>query len=108
MIDPFGRTIDYLRLSVTDRCNLRCTYCMAEDMTFLPRAQILSLEELRDVATAFVDLGVKKIRLTGGEPLIRRDIVKLVSAIASLPGLEEVTMTTNGMLLSKMSQSTLR
>ena len=104
LIDPFGRTIDYLRLSVTDRCNLRCTYCMAEDMTFLPRAQILSLEELRDVATAFVNLGIKKIRLTGGEPLIRRDIIKLVSAIASLPGLEEVTMTTNGMLLSKMAQ----
>ena len=104
LVDPFGRAVNYLRLSVTDRCNLRCTYCMAEDMTFLPRQQILSLEELRDVATAFVDLGVKKIRLTGGEPLIRRDIIKLVSAIASLPSLDEVTMTTNGMLLSKMSQ----
>lgn len=105
LVDPFGRTVDYLRLSVTDRCNLRCTYCMAEDMTFLPRQQILSLEELRDVAIAFVELGVKKIRLTGGEPLIRRDIIKLVDAIAGLQGLDEVTMTTNGMLLPKMSQS---
>ena len=104
LIDPFGRKVDYLRLSVTDRCNLRCTYCMAEDMTFLPRQQILSLEELRDVASAFVELGVRKIRLTGGEPLIRRDIVKLVSAISVLPGLDEVTMTTNGMLLPKMAQ----
>lgn len=104
LIDPFGRKIDYLRLSVTDRCNLRCTYCMAEDMTFLPRQQILSLEELRDVASAFVELGVRKIRLTGGEPLIRRDIIKLVSAISVLPGLDEVTMTTNGMLLPKMAQ----
>jgi len=104
LIDPFGRKVDYLRLSVTDRCNLRCTYCMAEDMTFLPRQQILSLEELRDVASAFVELGVRKIRLTGGEPLIRRDIIKLVSAISDLPSLDEVTMTTNGMLLPKMAQ----
>ena len=104
LIDPFGRKVDYLRLSVTDRCNLRCTYCMAEDMTFLPRQQILSLEELRDVASAFVELGVRKIRLTGGEPLIRRDIIKLVSAVSVLPGLDEVTMTTNGMLLPKMAQ----
>jgi cyclic pyranopterin phosphate synthase len=105
LIDPFGRSINYLRLSVTDRCNLRCTYCMAEDMTFLPRQQILSLEELRDVAAAFVELGVEKIRLTGGEPLIRRDIIKLVSSISCLPGLKEVTMTTNGMLLPKMAHS---
>ncbi|MDG0969397.1 MAG: GTP 3',8-cyclase MoaA [Porticoccaceae bacterium] len=105
LIDPFGRSINYLRLSVTDRCNLRCTYCMAEDMTFLPRQQILSLEELRDVAAAFVALGVEKIRLTGGEPLIRRDIIKLVSSISCLPGLKEVTMTTNGMLLPKMAES---
>ena len=78
---------------------------MAEDMTFLPRQQILSLEELRDVATAFVDLGVEKIRLTGGEPLIRRDIIKLVSSIAARPGRREVTMTSNGMLLPQMAQS---
>jgi cyclic pyranopterin phosphate synthase len=102
--DPFGRTVDYLRLSVTDRCNLRCVYCMAEDMTFLPRAQLLTLEELRDTAAAFVDLGVRKIRLTGGEPLIRRDILKLVEVVASLPGLDELTMTSNGVLLPKMAQ----
>lgn len=104
LIDPFGRTVDYLRLSVTDRCNFRCTYCMAEDMTFLPRQQILSLEELRDTAAAFVELGVRKIRLTGGEPLIRRDILKLVSSIALLPDLDELTMTTNGIYLPKMAQ----
>ena len=104
LVDPFGRTIDYLRLSVTDRCNLRCTYCMAEDMTFLPRQQILSLEELRDLALAFVELGIKKIRLTGGEPLVRRDIIKLVRSISNINGLEEITMTTNGMLLPKMAQ----
>jgi GTP 3',8-cyclase len=102
--DPFGRDINYLRLSVTDRCNLRCTYCMAEDMTFLPKQQILSLEELRDMATAFVNLGVRKIRLTGGEPLIRRDILKLVDALASLSGLDELTMTTNGVMLPSMAQ----
>jgi cyclic pyranopterin phosphate synthase len=104
LVDPFGRTVDYLRLSVTDRCNLRCVYCMAEDMTFLPRAQLLTLEELRDTAAAFVDLGVRKIRLTGGEPLIRRDILKLVEVVASLPGLDELTMTSNGVLLPKMAQ----
>jgi cyclic pyranopterin phosphate synthase len=104
LIDPFGRSVDYLRLSVTDRCNLRCTYCMAEEMTFLPKQQILSLEELRDAATAFVELGIRKIRLTGGEPLIRRDILKLVSSLSALPGLDELTMTTNGLLLPTMAQ----
>jgi len=105
LVDPFGRTVDYLRLSVTDRCNFRCTYCMAEDMTFLPKKQILSLEELRDTAAAFVDLGIRKIRLTGGEPLIRRDILTLVSALGALSGLDELTMTTNGVYLPKMAQS---
>jgi cyclic pyranopterin phosphate synthase len=104
LIDPFGRTVDYLRLSVTDRCNLRCTYCMAEEMTFLPKQQILSLEELHDMAAAFVELGIRKIRLTGGEPLIRRDIIKLVSSLTAMPGLDEVTMTTNGVLLPTMAQ----
>ena len=93
LVDPFGRTIDYLRLSVTDRCNLRCTYCMTEDMTFLPRQQILSLEELRDLALAFVELGIKKIRLTGGEPLVRRDIIKLVRSISNINGLQEITLS---------------
>ncbi len=104
LTDPFGREINYLRLSVTDRCNLRCTYCMAEDMTFLPKQQILSLEELRDMAAAFVGLGIRKIRLTGGEPLIRRDILKLVNGLASLTGLDELTMTTNGLMLPSMAQ----
>jgi len=104
LIDPFGRRVDYLRLSVTDRCNFRCRYCMAEDMTFVPRQKLLSLEELYDVSAAFVDLGVRKIRLTGGEPLVRRDILKLVRALAKLPGLDELTMTTNGSYLRAMSQ----
>jgi|TARA_B110000977_G_C11087860_1_gene495478 cyclic pyranopterin phosphate synthase len=104
LTDGFGREVNYLRLSVTDRCNLRCTYCMAEEMTFLPKQQILSLEELRDTATAFVELGVRKIRLTGGEPLIRRDILKLVESLASLSGLDELTMTSNGVMLPKMAE----
>lgn len=105
LTDPFDREINYLRLSVTDRCNFRCTYCMAEDMTFLPRQQILTLEELRDAATAFVNLGIRKIRLTGGEPLIRRDILKLVESLARLDGLDELTLTTNGVKLPSMAQS---
>ena len=104
LIDPFGRRVDYLRLSVTDRCNFRCHYCMAEDMTFVPRQKLLSLEEVYDVSAAFVDLGVRKIRLTGGEPLVRRDILKLVRALAKLPALDELTMTTNGSYLRAMSQ----
>ena len=75
LVDRFGRQIDYIRLSVTDRCDFRCVYCMTEDMTFLPRNQILSLEELHQVAKAFTELGVKKIRLTGGEPMVRRDVM---------------------------------
>ena len=105
LLDSFGRQVNYLRLSVTDRCNLRCTYCMAEEMTFLPKQQILSLEELRDVAAAFVALGVNKIRLTGGEPLIRQDILTLVSSLSELPGLDELTMTSNGIMLPTMAQS---
>ena len=105
LVDSFGREVNYLRLSVTDRCNLRCTYCMAEEMTFLPKQQILSLEELRDVAAAFVALGVNKIRLTGGEPLIRQDILKLVGSLSRLSGLDELTMTSNGIMLPAMAQS---
>ena len=105
LVDSFGREVNYLRLSVTDRCNLRCTYCMAEEMTFLPKQQILSLEELRDVAAAFVALGVNKIRLTGGEPLIRQDILKLVGSLSRLSGLDELTMTSNGIMLPTMAQS---
>lgn len=97
--DGFGRDITYLRLSVTDRCNLRCTYCMAEEMTFLPRQQILSLEEMAFIGETFCDLGIDKIRLTGGEPLARRGIMTLVELLGSLPRLRELVMTTNGLLL---------
>ena len=95
--DGFGRTIDYVRLSLTDRCDLRCRYCMAEDMVFLPRAEILSLEEIAELARRFVARGVKRIRLTGGEPLARRGAVQVASAIGALigKGLNELTMTTN-------------
>jgi len=94
--DRFGRQVDYLRLSVTDRCDFRCVYCMAEDMTFLPRSEVLSLEELAVVARAFVELGVTKIRLTGGEPLVRNNVLQLVRELGALPGLRELTLTTNG------------
>lgn len=103
LIDRFGRRVDYVRLSVTDRCDFRCVYCMAEEMTFLPRHEILSLEELYRVAAAFVSLGVKKIRLTGGEPLVRRNILSLVQRLGAIPNLELV-LTTNGSQLVKMAQ----
>jgi cyclic pyranopterin phosphate synthase len=95
--------VSYLRLSVTDRCDLRCVYCMTEHMDFLPRARILSLEELYTVARAFVELGTTKIRLTGGEPLVRRNILKLAEDLGALPGLGELVLTTNGTQLVKMA-----
>ncbi len=101
LLDRFGRRVDYIRLSVTDRCDFRCVYCMAEDMEFLPRPQILSLEELARVAHAFVRLGVTRIRLTGGEPLVRNNVLSLVRDIASAPGLRELNITSNGSQLSK-------
>lgn len=101
LVDRFGRTVDYIRLSVTDRCDFRCVYCMAEDMTFLPHKQVLSLEELEQVAAAFVGLGVKKIRLTGGEPLVRRDAIKLIRAVGALD--VELAITTNGSQLVQMA-----
>jgi cyclic pyranopterin phosphate synthase len=103
MIDPFGRAITYLRVSVTDRCDLRCVYCMAEDMTFLPKAEILSLEELDRIAGAFIRLGTKKIRITGGEPLVRRDVLTLFRSLGERlgHGLDELTLTTNGTLLAR-------
>lgn len=103
LIDPFGREISYLRLSVTDRCNLRCTYCMSEKMTFLPKKLILSQEEMVQIAQAFVELGVKKIRLTGGEPLVRQGILSLAQHLTALDGLHELTMTTNATLLENMA-----
>lgn len=103
LIDKHGRHIDYVRLSVTDRCDFRCVYCMSEDMTFLPREQVLSLEEIEQVARAFTELGVKKIRITGGEPLVRNNVISLFEGIGRLPGLEELLLTTNGSQLEKMS-----
>lgn len=101
LLDNFGRTINYLRLSVTDRCDFRCVYCMSEDMQFLPRADILSLEEITQIAEAFVELGVSKIRITGGEPLVRRNINQLFKNLGQLTQLDELTLTTNGSQLSK-------
>ncbi|WP_136246815.1 GTP 3',8-cyclase MoaA [Halomonas borealis] len=101
LIDDFGRRVRYVRISVTDRCDFRCVYCMSEEMTFLPRAQVLTLEELALVARAFTELGVEKVRLTGGEPLVRRSIDQLVEDIGSLPGLKDFAMTTNGASLPK-------
>jgi cyclic pyranopterin phosphate synthase len=107
MIDPFGRTISYLRLSVTDRCDLRCTYCMPEAMQFLPRKDVLTLEELHKLALAFIERGVSKIRLTGGEPLVRRDMIELVQAIGRKlgDGLDELTLTTNGTQLARHAEA---
>ncbi len=106
MIDPFGRAITYLRVSVTDRCDFRCTYCMAEDMTFLPKKDLLSLEELDRLCAAFVDKGVKKLRLTGGEPLVRKNVMHLVRQLSrhlDSGALEELTLTTNGSQLSRFA-----
>ncbi|RQO43963.1 GTP 3',8-cyclase MoaA [Pseudomonas sp. KBW05] len=104
LVDGLGRSIDYLRLSVTDRCDFRCVYCMAKTMTFLPRQQVLSLEELERLAALFVGQGVRKIRLTGGEPLIRPGIVGLCRNIAALPGLRELVMTSNGSQLARLAR----
>jgi len=104
MIDPFGRTISYLRVSVTDRCDFRCVYCMAEDMTFLPKAEILSLEELDRLCSAFVRQGVRKLRLTGGEPLVRKNVMSLVRSLSrhlDSGALDDLTLTTNGSQLGR-------
>ncbi|MFC0267354.1 GTP 3',8-cyclase MoaA [Kushneria aurantia] len=107
LIDDFNRSIRYVRISVTDRCDFRCVYCMSEEMTFLPRDQVLSIEELTMVARAFTELGVDRIRLTGGEPLVRRNIGELVENIGQLDGLHDFTMTTNGAQLRRHA-ATLR
>jgi len=107
MTDPFGRTISYLRVSVTDRCDLRCFYCMSEDMTFLPKADLLTLEELDRLCSAFIAKGVKKLRLTGGEPLVRRNVMTLVRSLSrhlTSGALGELTLTTNGTQLAKHAQ----
>lgn len=107
MIDPFGRTVSYLRVSVTDRCDLRCVYCMAEDMTFLPKRELLTLEELDRLCGAFIRLGTTKIRLTGGEPLVRRDVMSLFRSLGARigNGLQELTVTTNGTQLAKHAEA---
>ena len=101
--DTFGRHISYVRFSVTDRCDLRCVYCMAEDMTFLPRSQILTLEEFARLGRVFTDLGVGKIRITGGEPLARSNVITLFQSLGRLPGLRDLTLTTNGTRLARFA-----
>ncbi|MCC7412974.1 MAG: GTP 3',8-cyclase MoaA [Gammaproteobacteria bacterium] len=101
LVDRFGRTVRYVRISVTDRCDFRCVYCMGEDMQFVPRARILTLEEIAQIARAFTALGVTKIRLTGGEPLVRRNVLHLVRELGQLEGLDELVMTTNGSQLPR-------
>ncbi len=112
MIDPFGRPITYLRVSVTDRCDLRCVYCMSENMTFLPKAELLSLEELDRLCGAFIRLGTTKIRITGGEPLVRRDVMRLMESLGArlgqAGGLQELTVTTNGTQLAKHAEALVR
>jgi len=103
LLDPFGRRITYLRLSVTDRCDFRCTYCMSEDMVFAPRAQILSLEELYTVADAFIGLGVKRIRITGGEPLVRKNLLGLLTRLGQRPELDDLAITSNGSQLAELA-----
>src|SRR5690625_2222678 len=103
LIDRFGRHVTYVRLSVTDRCDFRCVYCMSEDMTFLPRAQLLTLEEMGQLGRAFTELGVTKIRITGGDPLVRKNVISLFQEHGNLPGLDELTLTTNGAQLDKLA-----
>jgi len=107
LVDPFGRAITYLRVSVTDRCDFRCVYCMAEDMTFLPKKDVLSLEELDRLCSAFIDRGVRKLRLTGGEPLVRKNIMALIGALSrhlDSGRLDELTLTTNGSQLARYAE----
>ncbi len=107
MIDPFGRAVTYLRVSVTDRCDFRCVYCMSEHMTFLPKKDVLSLEELETLCGAFIDKGVRKIRLTGGEPLVRKDVMVLIERLGArvkAGDLDELTLTTNGSQLTRFSK----
>ena len=106
LIDPFGRDVNYLRVSVTDRCDFRCTYCMAEDMQFLPKKDILSLEEIEEICRAFMKLGTRKIRLTGGEPLVRKGIMKVINNLGKEVGgeLDELTITTNGSQLESKAE----
>ena len=111
LVDPFGRQVTYLRLSVTDRCDLRCTYCMAENMTFLPKKDLLTLEELDQIASAFIKRGVRKLRITGGEPLVRRDVMELIEALSRhlvTGALQELTLTTNATQLARFADRLAR
>ena len=106
LLDAFGRLHSYLRISVTDRCNYRCTYCLPEEgLEWMPRDQLLSYEEIARLVTVFAKMGVRRVRLTGGEPTVRKDILELVRSIAEVPGIEDVSMTTNGHLLAPMAPS---
>ena len=107
LFDQYLRKVDYLRVSVTDRCDLRCVYCMKEKMQFLPKKEVLTLEEIERLCENFIDLGIKKIRLTGGEPLVRKDIIKLIEKLnykKNTTNLKEITLTTNGTLLKKYAK----
>jgi cyclic pyranopterin phosphate synthase len=108
LVDRFNRRISYLRISVTDRCDLRCIYCMSENMAFVPRSQLLTLEELYRVGKSFVEMGVGKIRITGGEPLTRRGVMQLFKSLGELDGLEDLTLTTNGTLLRRYAKDLKR
>ncbi len=105
LVDKYGRRITYVRLSITDRCDFRCTYCMAEEMTFLPRSEVMSLEECLRVAGVFVGLGVNKLRITGGEPLVRKEALWLIERLGALPGLDNLVLTTNGSQLERYAGS---
>ena len=104
LIDKFGRKVSYVRISVTDRCDFRCVYCMDEDMAFVPRSDVLSLEEIQLLSETFVELGVSKVRLTGGEPLVRSNVLSLCQSLGRLEGLNELVMTTNGSQLTKYAK----
>ena len=105
LIDAFGRTVDYIRLSITDRCDFRCTYCMGEEMSFLPRDEVLSLEECARIVKAFVSLGVSKVRITGGEPLVRKNAIWLFEEIGKMSGVRELVTTTNGSQLEQQAEA---
>jgi cyclic pyranopterin phosphate synthase len=105
LIDAYQRRIDYIRLSITDRCDFRCTYCMAEDMTFLPRDEVMSLEECLRLVNIFAQLGVSKVRITGGEPLVRKNALWLFQQIGQIPQIKSLVTTTNGSQLSKYASA---
>ena len=105
LADRFGRKINYLRISVTDRCDLRCVYCMSDDMQFVPRAQLLTLEEIIRIGTSFVELGVNKIRITGGEPLTRRNVMKVFESLGQLEGIKDLSITTNATQLTHYARA---